>query len=69
MALLCAAGELPEPGRRRDDTGEEVYRRLLEGRPARLMLETLAEAFYFLRQVLEPSSLRRAGAPPVVASS
>ncbi len=67
----CSARDLPEPepGRRRDEAGEEVYRQLLEGQPARLTLETLARAFYFLRQVLEPSSLRRTGAPPVVTSS
>jgi hypothetical protein len=41
---------------------------MLEGQPARLTLGTLAEAFGFLRQVLEPSSLSRTPAAPVVTS-
>lgn len=66
----CAASDLPAPeaGHRRDVSGEEVYQRLLEGRPARLTLETLAEVFYFLRQVLEPGSLRRTPTPPVITT-
>ncbi|HEV7566095.1 MAG TPA: hypothetical protein VGO31_09085 [Microbacteriaceae bacterium] len=63
-----AAGELPEPepGRPRDDAGREVYQQMLEGQPARVTLETLAQAFYFLRQVMEPSSLRATPTPPIV---
>ncbi len=58
----------PEKGRR-DEGGEEDYRAMLEGEPARTTLETLANAFYFLRQVLEPSSLRRTPTAPVVSST
>ncbi len=61
-----ATGALPEPRKqRKDDAGEAVYREMLEGRPARVTLEALAEVFHFLRQVLEPSSLRKASAPTV----
>jgi hypothetical protein len=64
------ADDLPEPENgRRDDAGKEVYRGMLEGKPARTTLETLANAFYFLRQVLEPSSLTRTSTPPIVTSA
>lgn len=62
----CAATDLPdlEQGRRRDASGGEVYRQMLEGQAARLTLGTLAEAFGFLRQVLEPSSLKKHSCVP-----
>jgi hypothetical protein len=63
-----AADELPEPDRQ-DKGGETVYRELVEGKPARHTLDTLGQVFYFLRQVLEPSSLRRTPSPPSVISS
>jgi hypothetical protein len=64
------ADDLPQPEEKRAskhrDAGEGVYKEMLEGKPARLTLETLAEALYFLRQVLEPSSLRPVATPPTV---
>lgn len=60
-----AADELPERDRK-DTGGDAIYRERLEGQPARLTLEALGEVFWFLRQVLEPSSLRRQPSPPVV---
>jgi len=61
------ASELPEADRK-DANGEEVYRESLEGQPARLTLEAIGQVFWFLRQVLEPSSLRRTPSPPTVTS-
>jgi hypothetical protein len=58
------ASELPQPGRK-DNVGERVYQQTVEGQPARVTLENLGEAFHFLRQVMEPSSLARASAPTV----
>jgi hypothetical protein len=47
---------------------EAAYQETLEGKPARTTLHDLGEAFYFLRQVLEPGSIpkrgRRPGTPP-----
>ncbi len=59
------ADDLPERDKK-DEAGEKVYRELLEGEPARSTLDTLGRVFYFLRQVLEPSSLRPVATPPVV---
>jgi hypothetical protein len=59
--------ELPEVDRK-DTKGEAVYRESIEGQPARLTLEAIGNVFWFLRQVLEPSSLRRTPTPPVVTS-
>jgi hypothetical protein len=64
-----AASELPEPERpdKHHAENEAIYREKLEGQPARLTLDTLAEAFYFLRQVLEPTTLpRRASQTPTI---
>lgn len=66
-----AADELPERDHK-DTGGEAIYREQLEGQPARLTLGKLAEVFWFLRQLLEPSSLRQLPnppSPPVVAAS
>jgi len=49
------AASLP-PGRI-DRDGETSYRNDLEGRAARITLQRLANAFAFLRRVLEPSTL------------
>jgi hypothetical protein len=59
-----AVDELPERDMKADD-GEKVYREMVEGKPARHTLDALGRVFYFLRQVLEPSSLPRATAPTV----
>lgn len=65
------AHELPKPDdqHHNDPDGEETYRQMLEGEPARVTLERLIEVFYFLRQVLEPSSLRRVPTTPIVTSA
>jgi hypothetical protein len=57
-----AANELPERDRK-DTDGETIFRERLEDQPARLTLEVLGEVFWFLRQVLEPSSLLLARTP------
>lgn len=66
-----AVDDLPEPEgeRHKDPGGEEIYRQQLEGRPARITLDALTAVFHFLRQVLEPSSLRRAPNPPVMTGA
>ena len=59
-----AADDLPEPDKE-DRHGEKVYRELVEGAPARHTLDALGRVFYFLRQVIEPTSLSRATVPTV----
>jgi hypothetical protein len=58
-----SASEFPEPERpdKHHAANEAIYCEKLEGQSARLTLNTLAEAFYFLRQVLEPMTLPRRG--------
>jgi hypothetical protein len=60
-----AAGELPELDRP-DADGAATYCEHLQGQAARLTLEMLGQVFWLLRQVLEPSSLRRQPGLPVV---
>jgi hypothetical protein len=40
---------------------EAAYQQKLEGKPARITMHDLGEAFYFLRMVLEPGSIPRRG--------
>jgi hypothetical protein len=51
-------------GKERQAEEEAEYREKLEGKPARATLHELGEAFYFLRQVLEPGSIPRRGYKP-----
>lgn len=56
-----------EKARERRVAEEATYRRLLEGRPARITLRELGKTFYFLRQLLEPATLPRGGRLPITS--
>jgi hypothetical protein len=75
MALYCewrwrAISELPERDKKSKfwDSEAASYQAMLAGQPARHALQKMGSAFHFLRQVLEPSSLTRTAAPPIVTS-
>jgi hypothetical protein len=48
-----SASDLPEPNQP-DPDGEAVYQEQLQGQPARITLQQLANVFNFLRKVMEP---------------
>lgn len=64
--------DLPEPKEEKQNKhwaeGKAVYETMMEGKPARTSLEKLAEVFFLLRQLLEPSSLRPTPKPPAITN-
>jgi hypothetical protein len=53
-----------EKAKARQADEEAAYQQKLEGKPARITMHELGEAFYFLRLVLEPGSIPRRGYQP-----
>jgi hypothetical protein len=53
------ADDLPIPEKEPRGDERSVYREFMEGRPARATIDSLSDVFRFLREVLEPHSLRR----------